>query len=557
MPFDKKSSATLADAIVALKAYPKLTEIRRRDMISSINRVAKFLNRAPEDLPTDAPTLRAQLAGIHPAQAGISAKSLSNIKTDLSKALQLTGYLPPAAPKTEPDGAWRAFLSSCEAKHQVHMFARLVNYCAQQGGEPDAVDDALMSAFQSYLDAHLLGKDPAKICKAIAQAWNGIVKRKNLPLTYLSYEKGGQHRCRALTTYPQSLQDEIGAYLDRLRHASPFDDEGPDEPLRPTSLRNIEAHLRQYLDSLAGAGTDPQTLPSLADAITANNIKRAFAAIMKRRGLTEPKDGGLHNISATLVAIARHYLKLPEKEFDAIQKIKKMTTPAVKGMSGKNRKRLGQFHDWKNVVRLLSLPDTLMARAAANPGSRTSALLAMHAVAISILLSCPMRAKNLAHLELDENVIAHRNGTQTRYSIRVDAEDVKNKEHIEVVLNPCTSRLLHSYIMKHRHLLTSANGPALFPMKRNGQPRDPGNLGSDIKSLIYRETGLKVHAHLFRHLAGYLYLKERPGDFETVRRLLKHKRLETTMTFYADLSNQWAHEHYDKVVLGKWGGNHG
>ncbi|PSL17726.1 site-specific integrase [Shimia abyssi] len=167
-----------------------------------------------------------------------------------------------------------------------------------------------------------------------------------------------------------------------------------------------------------------------------------------------------------------------------------------------------------------------------------------------------MRTKNFAQLELDENVTAHRNGTYTNYSIRVDAKDVKNKEHIEVVLNPHASKILHSYIMKHRHLLTSANGPALFPKKGSGKPRDPRNFGSDIKSLIYRETGLKVHAHLFRHLAGHLYLKKRPGNFETVRRLLKHKRLETTMTFYADLSNQWAHEHYDEVVLGKWSGNH-
>lgn len=364
MPFDSKTSATLVDAIVALKAYPDLTDNRRRDMISSINRVAKFLNRAPEDLPTDAPTLRGLLANIHPVQAGISAKSLSNVKTDLSKALQLTGFLPPAAPKAEPDEAWAEFLSACEAKHQVHMFARLVNYCAQNGVEPDAVDDKLMAAFQSYLDVRSLGKDPAKICKAIAQAWNGIVKRKKLPLTLLSYEKGGQYRCCPLTSYPQSLQDEIATYLDRLRHANPFDNEGPDAPLRPTTLRNIENHLRQFLDALTESGVAPETLLSLSDAVTADNMKLAFTAIMKRRGLTDPKDGGLHNISASLAAIARHHLKVPEVELYAIQKIKKRATPAVKGMSSKNRERLGQFHDWENVARLLSLPDPLTARGA-------------------------------------------------------------------------------------------------------------------------------------------------------------------------------------------------
>jgi len=57
-----------------------------------------------------------------------------------------------------------------------------------------------------------------------------------------------------------------------------------------------------------------------------------------------------------------------------------------------------------------------------------------------------------------------------------------------------------------------------------------------------------------RHIAATLYLREKPGDFETVRRLLKHRTLQTTMDFYADLSNKWAHEQYDKVVLSKWRG---
>ncbi|WP_425044686.1 tyrosine-type recombinase/integrase [Primorskyibacter sp. S87] len=556
MPYDKTASTTLADAIASLKVHPDLSDTQRRDLISSINRIAKYLNRSPADLMTNAPALRKLLTTIHPVQAGISAKSLSNVKTALTKALQTSGYLPPAAPKTEPSEAWAAFLSACAAKHQALALSRLVTYCASRGIEPDAVNDKVMATFQTYLDARLLGKDPAKLRKEMAQTWNGIVKRQNLSLAELTYEKGGQHRSRPLTSYPKSLQDDIAKYLDRLSQADPFDEDGPDKALRPTTLRNIKAHLRQYLDALVTAGADPETFRSLSKAISEKNMKGAFTAIMKRRGLSDPKDGGLHNIAATLKAIARHHLKLPEKDLGAILNIQKKVSPAINGMSSKNRDRLGQFNDWQNVARLLSLTETLMKRASANPASRTSGLSAMYAVAIAILLSCPMRIKNLAQLELDKNVTGHSNGTHTLYTIRVDAEDVKNNEHIEVALNPRTSKLLHTYIMKFRPLLTRANGPALFPKKSNGEPRDPANFGSDIKALIYRETGLTVHAHLFRHLAAFLYLRERPGDFETVRRLLKHKSQQTAMTFYADLSNQWAHDHYDKVVLGKWGGTH-
>ncbi|WP_299989758.1 hypothetical protein [uncultured Ruegeria sp.] len=65
---------------------------------------------------------------------------------------------------------------------------------------------------------------------------------------------------------------------------------------------------------------------------------------------------------------------------------------------------------------------------------------------------------------------------------------------------------------------------------------------------------MQVHPHLFRHFSAKLYLEERPGDFETVRRLLKHKWLQTTMDFYASLSNQWGRDHFDEVFLSKWKG---
>lgn len=556
MPYDKTKTATLADALALLEVHSDLTDTQRRDQVSAIKRIATHLNLPPADLPTDAPSLRKLLATLHPAQIGVSAKSLSNVKTALTKALQSSGYLPPFDPKGQQTAAWQAFHSSCEAKHQVFALARFVNYCNHRNIEPNDVTDEVMSAFHDYLDERLLGKEPAKLCKETVQTWNGIVSRQGLPLAKLSYQKSGQYCSRPLTSYPQSLQDDFACYRDRLAHVDLFADDGPDKPLRPTSLRNIDAHLRQYLDGLVQAGGDSLSFNSLADVVTAEHMKRAFKAIMVRRGLDTPHNGGLHNIAATLIAIARHHLCLPEKELDAILKIKRMAKPDNNGMSEKNRARLGQFNDWQNVARLTDLPETLMNRALANPASRMSALLAMYAVAIAILLSCPMRAKNLAQLDLDSNVLGHRNGTHTSYTIRVEAEDVKNLEHIEVVLNPRNSKLLHTYMMRFRHRLTEANGFALFPMKSKSAPRDPGNFGSDIKAAIYRETGLTMHMHLFRHFAAFLYLQERPGDFETVRRLLKHKQLQTTVDFYASLSNQWAHDHYDQVVLSKWDGRH-
>jgi len=45
---------------------------------------------------------------------------------------------------------------------------------------------------------------------------------------------------------------------------------------------------------------------------------------------------------------------------------------------------------------------------------------------------------------------------------------------------------------------------------------------------------LTVNPHLYRHLAAFFYLQENPGEYETVKRLLAHKSVDTTMTFYAE-----------------------
>lgn len=192
-------------------------------------------------------------------------------------------------------------------------------------------------------------------------------------------------------------------------------------------------------------------------------------------------------------------------------------TPAApsSSTSWRWRSRLAQFNDFEAVMQIVSLPLVLMEAAENGPASRLAGLAAMHAAALVILLSCPMRAKNLAGLDLDRHVIAHRNGTHTIYTLRIEGSEVKNGETVEVQLNPRNSQLLHRYITRFRPLIFKG-GTALFPRQSDGAPRTPAQLAADLKALIYRYTGLVVHVHLFRHLAAKLYLAEQPGDFETV-----------------------------------------
>jgi len=56
--------------------------------------------------------------------------------------------------------------------------------------------------------------------------------------------------------------------------------------------------------------------------------------------------------------------------------------------------------------------------------------------------------------------------------------------------------------------------------------------------------------HQFRHFAAKLYLDHHPGDYETVRRLLGHKSIATTIRFYQELDTATAVRRYTDIVAG-------
>lgn len=208
-------------------------------------------------------------------------------------------------------------------------------------------------------------------------------------------------------------------------------------------------------------------------------------------------------------------------------------------MGAKSRDRLLQFDDWRNVARLVALPNILMARAKAGPATSRSALDAMHAVTIAILFACPIRCKNLAAFDLSTNLRVEAKGRTRTYRLWTVGLDVKNGTPVDIALGDYASALLRDYLDTFRHLLSPAPGGALLPNKTGGT-RSPANYGQVLQACIKRETGPTVHPHLFRHIAGKLYLERHPGDYETVRRLLGHKRIETTISFYTSGDSKFA-----------------
>jgi integrase len=70
-----------------------------------------------------------------------------------------------------------------------------------------------------------------------------------------------------------------------------------------------------------------------------------------------------------------------------------------------------------------------------------------------------------------------------------------------------------------------------------------------ITKHIYKATGLKMTVHQFRHAAGAIILKNRPGEFELVRQILGHRSITTTMRCYVGLETIQASEIFTNMVV--------
>jgi integrase len=546
-----QESISLADVIERLETRADLPPTRRRDLISAVNTAARLLHRNPAEISASLAGLREKLAPVHPLQAGMTQKRFSNLKSDLAAAINISRTvfrIRHRNPRRKPE--WDVFINSLEQPWQRYTLARLARFCSASNIGPAELSDVVIEDFRQHLSKTHLAKDPDKIVKITRQTWNGIAERSQGQLPMLSKPPSKRFITRPLSDYPKSFQEDVEAWIKRLSEDALFDEQGPAKALRPTTLRNIRASIRQFAHALVEAGRPPASLTALADLVETSTYKTGLKHLLDRNG--GEKSAGLFTMAGHLVAIAKYHVKVGTDHLERLRSMKQRLAVQTEGLTAQNKERLRQFQDGYNVDLLVALPNRLLRRATSKkkaPSSR-EALAVMYAVAIDILLACPMRVGNLASLDIAKHLRWHGRGKNQRLAIVIPGTEVKNGQPIEIDLPTETVELIKAYLSEWRPLVTGAAGDALFPTKA-GKARRPGHLSQEMKRVIHRETGIKMNAHLFRHLAGMLFLDENPGEYETVRRLLGHRKLTTTTNFYAPLDTPRAHKRYDEFVLSK------
>jgi integrase len=239
-----------------------------------------------------------------------------------------------------------------------------------------------------------------------------------------------------------------------------------------------------------------------------------------------------------------------DAQLDALKAYCAKVDPNIKGLTAKNRDRLRQFDDARNVRLLLDFPAQRVEEVLQSDQSRRrDAVIVQIALAVEILLMAPMRATNLAGLHIERHIQRSRAGNNGVVHLVIPGAEVKNSQDLEFPLPPETVRLLDLYLRDFHPMLSEAPSPWLFPGRDAGAHKAVMTLGQQITIHVFKATGLHVNLHLFRHVAAKLYLDRNPGGYEVVRRHLGHRSMDTTTRFYAGMETAAASRHFDEEIL--------
>jgi integrase len=317
-------------------------------------------------------------------------------------------------------------------------------------------------------------------------------------------------------------------------------------PIRPISAKAREIHLRALASAIVASGRDASSLKSIADLVGIDAVAAALEHILDRLG--GKNSVHVHQIAKITCTLARRWVKVPKSHQEQLETIRKNLDPGRHGMTEKNRATLRMFEDPDVVARFDSLPSRVWSRAQAPEDLKVAGAVRLQtAFAVELLTIAPVRIGNLASINIDRHIIDRGHGRHRSVHLFFSRGEVKNGAELEFQLPSSTIALLDRYLRDVRPRLLRAQSPWLFP----GEGVDhkcTTLLGDQIADLIETEVGVRVTAHQFRHLAGYLFLKANSGAHEIVRRLLGHRSIATTLNFYAGMEAAEAVRHFDRHV---------
>ncbi|MGN6309248.1 MAG: tyrosine-type recombinase/integrase [Xanthobacteraceae bacterium] len=540
---------SFAHAMASIETANDLSREIKRHWACSLRQIGKWLDRPLEMIPARWTAIRILVSQLHHARVGVTAKTLANHKSNVTAALRWFGNEYQVPNRGVPlSSEWARLRDSIADRGRRARLYGLMRYCSGKGIGPAAVTDATVAEFLRYRTATSALAAGIAAHRSIARSWNACGRdNSNWPQQRLEEPALKISEAPSWEDFPEGLHHDIETHLAGLGKMR----RGPDgKRIRPCTARTIKtrrAELMAVARMAVRQGTPIETLTSLAALLDPDVVDRVIDGYWKRNG-KEPKIFTIE-LGWKLLGLAREF-DLAKATIDRLVEIRDTLEEYRRGgMTAKNLKLIRQVLSEDIWCEVVSLPQALMQRARADYAHAPvkAAVTAQIAVAIAILSVAPIRLANLVAINLDENLIRPA-GSSKKYWLTFPHYDVKNRVDLEFPLDEILTKLIDEYVHDFRPILSrQTNAPWLFPGVA-GKPKTANMFSTQITERIHKATGVRITVHQFRHAAAAVYLKHQPGGYETVRRLLGHRNIQTTINFYCGLETTQASETFGKLI---------
>jgi integrase len=542
---------SIADMLKAIETATDLSASQRSHWSCSARQICVYLNRPPEIVPARWPGIKNAVLDLHPARVGANAKTLANHKANCRASVRWFAQeknLPKTGAPLMP--AWAMLVAKITDPNRRKRVSGLIRYCSAAMIAPENVNEEVLDNYMRYRGetTRLAANTAAR--RVIARAWNTCSEQiREWPRQRLIEPQVRPLTDTAWESFPETLREGIERYLAGFKKIRRGVSGKRIRPCKESTVKTRRRELQAFARMAVRLGHPVESLPSLTELLDPTLVEEVLNAYWDTSEKEEPCVYTV-DLAWKLLSIARETKCLPDADLAQLDDIRAaMEEQRRGGLTEKNLNVIravltGQV--WDQVVRL---PRAFMAEARLlrHQTPVKAAVTAQLATAIAILTFDPVRLGNLIQIRLGENLIKP-GKLEDPYWLVFPHYDVKNRVQLEAELLPEVCEIIDEYIHDYRSvLLRGSNGPWLFPGETGGV-KTSRTLSLQITARIEKACGLRITAHQFRHAAAAIYLKDHPGEWETVRQFLGHRNIQTTINFYTGLNMIQASQLFGAIV---------
>jgi len=269
-----RSPLTLAALLDAVRRDPKLSSAQRTRLLCSLRAFVRLTGLNPRRTKASFGACRAAMNRFAPARIGMTQARWASIRSDLT--LAFGRYASPPFPRSRRalSPTWQALRARLD-RNLYFSLSRFMTYCSRNRVEPEAVNDRIAERFFRHLSERTSVADPKRRYWLTCTRWNIAAETvPGWPSIRLTVPKFRVLISFPWSAFPASHVADVRAWAEHAVKRDIFNDDGPERPLRPTTVEYRVNDIRRFAAEAVRAGVPIHALRDLR-ALTDPAIFRA------------------------------------------------------------------------------------------------------------------------------------------------------------------------------------------------------------------------------------------------------------------------------------------